>query len=502
LLAVALLAALGANGSAQAQSSSTSDLASQFGGYALDADSEGMSLTYNSPGLIPGTPSPIAQVSLPESLTNMNKSPSGYALASLVYPGPLLADLPTVLALGGFDQQTAPLGPDRPKAGDIPAYPVRAEAFFPSGPTSKSQDVGSGRETVVTAADSASAEAFYGAATLSPIINAGSIVSKTETHLENGQVVSRTRAELTNVDLIAGLIHMDSIVTDLVGTSDGKDGASAGTTVVNGLTFLGQPATLDGTGIHLAPKTQTGTPATLPAVDPGLTGVLDPVNNLLGSTVGTSNAGLNDLLTQGGITIRLIQPTEVKKGGDVTRLASGVHITIEYKGDTEPVLGQLLSLIKPENVPSQALDPCTTFQRPACPLPFSSPQSIVLIMKATHVETLGLASGHVHAAASEPFALPKLSVPSSIATAGPSAAFSTPTPSLRGGSGGGGGAGATPSIASASPLAFVSSSPLGAAVALLLLLLSGSAFWFGSGRLADNVLSVASSSCPEGLHRG
>jgi hypothetical protein len=31
--------------------------------------------------------------------------------------------------------------------------------------------------------------------------------------------------------------------------------------------------------------------------------------------------------------------------------------------------------------------------------------------------------------------------------------------------------------------------------------MSAAAFWFGSGRLADNVLSVASSSCPEGLDR-
>jgi len=48
----------------------------------------------------------------------------------------------------------------------------------------------------------------------------------------------------------------------------------------------------------------------------------------------------------------------------------------------------------------------------------------------------------------------------------------------------------------------VATSPLAAAVSLLLLLLAGSLFWVGSGRLADNVLSVASSSCPEGLDRG
>jgi len=506
LLGVALLAALGANGSAQGQTSGTSDLAAQFGGYALDADSEGMSFTYDSPGLIPGTPSPLAQVSFPLSLTNMNKSPSGYALASLVYPGPLLADLPTVLALGGFDQQTAPLGPDRPTAGDIPAYPVRAEAFYPSGPTSASQDIGSGRETVNTSADAADAEAFYGAATLPPLFTTGSATSITNTHLEQGLVVSRTRVELNGVDLFASLIHIDSIVTDLVATSDATEAATAGTTIVSGVTFLGMPATIDGNGIHLAPQAATpSAPVTLPPLG-GITDPLQPVltqlNDLMVSTVGTANADLNQLLNAGGISVQLIQPTEVKKGPEARRLASGVLVTIRYSGDSEPVLGNILQLIDPTQVPADYVDPCTTFQQPApCPIPFTSPQTLVLAMKTTHVESIGLAAGHVHASASPPFALPSITPGGGISTpGGASPAFSTPTPSPSGGGGGPGGSGS--SIGAATPLAFVGTGPLAAAVSAILLLVSGGFFWFGSGRLADNVLSVASSTCPEGLDHG
>ncbi|MEY2423928.1 MAG: hypothetical protein QOI95_3995 [Acidimicrobiaceae bacterium] len=506
LLGVALIAAMGANGSARAQTSGgPTDLASQFGGYALDADSEGMSFTYDSPGLIPGTPSPLAQVSFPESLVNMNKSPSGYALASLVYPGPLLADLPTVLALGGFDQQTEPLGPDRPMTGDIPAYPVRAEAFYPGGPTSKAQDVGSGRETVNTAADSANATALYGAATLPPLFTTGSATSTTETHLEQGLAVSRTRVELSGVDLFASLIHIESIVTDLVSTSDGTTAATDGTTIVSGVTFLGLPATLDGSGIHLAPQAAVpGAPATLPPLG-GITDPLQPVltqvNDLIVSTVGTANAGINELLNAGGITVQLIQPTEVKNGADASRLASGVLVTIRYTGDSEPVFGEILKLIDPTKVPADYVDPCTTFQQPApCPIPFSSPQTLVLAMKTTHVETIGLAAGHVHTGASQPFALPSIGSVGGISTPGATAGFSTPTPAL-GGGGGGGSGGGSPSIGSATPLGFVGGSPLAAAVSIMLLVLASSAFWFGSGRLADNVLSVASSSCPEGLDR-
>src|SRR5439155_14588644 len=133
---VALLAGLGANGAARAQSV-LGDSSSAFGGFKLQSHGEGLTITYDSPGLVPGTPSPLVAGSVPESLTNMDSGPSGFALASLVYPGPLLADLPTVLALGGF-----------PNADQVPAYPVRSQAFYPAGPTDASQQVGSGQETV------------------------------------------------------------------------------------------------------------------------------------------------------------------------------------------------------------------------------------------------------------------------------------------------------------------------------------------------------------------
>jgi hypothetical protein len=94
--------------------------------------------------------------------------------------------------------------------------------------------------------------------------------------------------------------------------------------------------------------------------------------------------------------------------------------------------------------------------------------------------------------------LPTTGGVSSPGTSGTSG-FTTPTPSA-GGGGGGGGGGTT--LGAASPLAFVGGSPLAAVVSLMLLLLTGSMFWFGSGRLADNVLSMSSSTCPEGLDRG
>jgi len=493
LFGVAALAGLGANG-ARAQSV-LSDTTPTFGGFKLQSHGEGLTITYDSPGLIPGTPSPLVAGSLPESLTNMDSGPSGYALASLVYPGPLLADLPTVLALGGF-----------PNADQVPAYPVRSQAFYPAGPTAASQDVGSGRETVNTDEKTAHAQVVYGAAQAPPVITAGSVTSTSESDVADTQLVTRTRVELSNVDIMLGLVHMDSIVTDLVATSIGTDGATAGTTTVSGLTVLGQPATIDANGVHLVaqpsspPSSSSGGP--LNSIVGGLDPALSPLNQLLVSTLGAANADINQLLAQGGITVRLVEPTEVKKGGDASRLASGVLITITYNGSTEPVLSNILNLIPIESLPSQNLCGSPPGGNPQC-VPFSSPQSLVLAMKATHIETIGLAAGNVRASAAPPITLPSL--PRTLSLPTPSAAttangFSTPTPAV-----GGGNASSSPgggSVGAASPVAFVGSAPLAAILSGLFLLMAASFFWFGSGRLADNVLSVASSSCPEGLDRG
>ena len=487
LIGVAFLAGVGANATAQTTTSDSSRGSVAFGGFKLQSSGEGVTFTYNSPGLIPGTPSPLFAASLPESMTNMDSGPSGYALASLVYPGPLVADLPSVLALGGV-----------PNANQIPSYPVRSQAFYPAGPTDASQDLGSGRESVSAAEKTANAETVYGAMQLPPMFNAGSIVSTSSSEVQDSQIVTRTRVELSNVDIALGVVHMDSIVTDLVATSNGTDAATDGTTTVSGMKVVGHPATIDATGVHLEPEVLRSSPSSSSSSDPlaPITGALqpavDPLNKLMTDTLGSANEDVNKLLAQGGINVQLVQPNEVKKGAEASRLASGVLVTITYNGSTEPVLSNILNLIPVESLPSQGLGP----------IPFSSPQSLVLALKATHVETIGLAAGSVHAAASPPFTLPSVATTGGLASTGAANGFSTATPSLGAAGANGAGAGGGPSIGNASPLAYVGGEPLAAALSVLLLLLAGTGFWIGSGRLADNVLSVTSSSCPEGLDRG
>jgi hypothetical protein len=492
LAGVALLAASAGNAAANAQTidftESSDGPSSSFGAYKLEAHGEGITFTYDSPGLIPGTPSPIFAASFPESLANIDSGPSSYALASLVYPGPLVADLPTVLALGGV-----------PNASSIPSYPVRAQAFYPAGPTEADEQIGPGRQSVSTSEDRAKATTNYGAAQLPGIVNVGQITSTVDNTLDSGSVVSRTRVELSGVDLFAGLMHMESIATDLVATSDTTQATTEGTTTVSGLSFLGLPATVDASGVHFTspPGNDSAPPPTGPLspVGAGLQPAGDGLTQVMTSAIGAGNTDANQLLAAAGLEMKLLEPSETNNGSDASRMASGLLITLTYNGSTEPVLSDLLNLIPIESLPSQGIGP----------IPFSSPQSLVLAMKATHVETIGLAAASVRASATPPFDAASFvgrfgRIGSTAGTVGTvkGGRVSTSAPAAGGGGAAGGGAG---TIGNALPIALADAGPLAAAVVVMLGALAAAFAGIAGGRFADKVLTAAGSSCPEGLDR-
>src|SRR5204863_3346632 len=114
------------------------------------------------------------------------------------------------------------------------------------------------------------------------------------------------------------------------------------------------------TGVHLEPEVLRSSPSSssssaspLDPIAQAVQPAVDPLNKLLTDTLGSANEDVNKLLGQGGISVRIIEPSEVKKGAEASRLASGVLVTITYNGATEPVLSNILGLIPVESLPSQ-----------------------------------------------------------------------------------------------------------------------------------------------------
>jgi hypothetical protein len=498
----------GANGPAAAQTDAERELINQFGGYELSAGADGFLFTYDLKGVLP-IPPPLFQAGIPEARTSLNNSPNGQSLASLAWPGSLIADLATALAqscdpLSEPPDEICPGDPDQPPP--IPAYPVRATAFYPGAQTEERQEPAPGTAMVAIAGPVATeAVAQISGSDLPSWFRIGTINTHVNAQVVEGQVVARSRVEMAGIDLFAGLIHIDSLVTDIVSTTNGSEAASGGRTAATGVKLLGLNATLDDQGLHLvAPEPAAGSPAPggplSPLTDPllgegsplapvgdALAPALEALNQLVTQLLGTTGT-VNELLAAAGIEIRLFDPVETKTGSAVTRTSGGLALTLTYEGGKQEALSELIGQVSSQLPADEVL--------PGAP----SPQALVNLMRETHIVGISMAPGTATANVNSPFSpspagsaapvgggtgLPSASAPL------PSSGFSTPLPALPGSPGAAPGA-TQPIAASARPLAWW----------LVALLLLSVPFWAaGTSRLADNVLAPVASGCPEGKHR-
>ncbi len=490
-LAAFLLLGVGANGAAQAQ---TQDGAAQFGGFSLSSRGNGFLLSFDSPHLLP-LGSPLFEVGMPEAQATQSSGPSGYALASLAYPGALLANLPAVIAQSGNDVP-------------VPPYPAQQQAFYPSGPTDASQQLGTATMNATTTETTSDGIANYDGSDLQTFFASGAMVVRSHTGIEDGQVVSRVHSEVDNVNIL-GIITIGSIATDMVAVSNGQDADTSGTTVTNGVKVLGLDATIDSDGVHLANPAANGSSSpssSAPAgpLDPvlngaglgSLAGPLQPVaqalSQLITSFVGATGS-INDLLQQAGITVKLLEPSATKNGGQAQRTANGLLVEINYNGRTAPLVSQLLAAVPSDQLPADPLIPQVPLN--------TSPQALFNLLKETYITDLALAPGAVAVQASAPYVASPATRSSSGSTAplgvqgiaSTNTPFTTSAPKLSTGPTTTGG----DSIGNALPID-LSGNPYPVIAALLLAVAMMALFGYGGGFLADNVLASTSAACPEG----
>ena len=366
---------------------------SGLGGFTLEARANVFEYTYASPGLLP-TGNVIFQVSLPYSFAQLNNT-TGQALSSLAWPGPLLADLGVVVEQGTEEDQRPPFR--------IPAYPVRAEAFSPQGPANQeSEAIPGARMRAFAEQQRVRADTTFSSMLIPGIFDAGGLTSEATSEVVDGLGITTARSTMTDVSLLAGLIHIGELVTEVTTTSDGVTATAETSTDVAGLTFAGAAATVDEEGIHLAEQQPGGNDATdllteqIPFGDiTGGTGqVTEAVSSGLQSLLEQAGGGLNELAEQSGIIVRLFPGTATVDGAEGESSSSGLQIELFYDGQTTPVMSDLLALVPISELPSEAL----------LPIPFNtSPQALVSLLQETHINTISLGSAGASAVASEAF---------------------------------------------------------------------------------------------------
>jgi hypothetical protein len=446
-----------------------------FGTYQLEARGTGVQARYLIEGLLPGG-APVLDLTIPETLSRFSSGPTGYGLASLAYPGGVIVNLQSLIAQAG-----APPGTE----AAIPPYPIKAEAFYPSGPTEVFSTQAGGEQRVQTGDLGVEAAATFPQLDANPVVKVGSIRSASRSAIEDGKAVSRTRIELGNVDILGGVITIDALVTDLVAAHDGSMGASAGGTTATGVRFLGLAAKLTKDGLTLDPAPPVEGPAaplgTLlnPLLEP-LQQLTAPVQALLQQVLQQATPSLDDLLAGAGISLRLLDEADVpSEAGAAGRRSSGLAIDLTYEGTKQAGLRDLIQSIPAELRPS--LGPLPN------PLDF---------LTENHIGGLTLASGSVTALASAPFDTEDLgggadlgsgSFDGGLPPLGDTVGFDTPVPTIPRPSADLGGTGNA---------ALSTAATAGLLIGLLLL---SPLFGLGSTRLADNVLRATATSCPSGL---
>ncbi len=260
---------------------------SGLGSWGLAAAAQGVNLKFGEPNYCFVTPSGLngCEGVVPEATSQLQNGPIGSATAAVAWPGLLAANAGSLLI-------TASSGNVPPQA-TVLNEPVRAEARTGSAPdTVTNTSIPNSTMKAVAKPLSTSAEAAVSGMSVAAAGTFGPIKTHTDTTVNAAkQVTSQATSQVSNIDLAAGVVHIGSVTSTAVATSDGVAATAKGKTLVSNVTIAGFPATIDGNGV-----TVQGT----------------------GLALTTATNAVNAALANAGMTLLVSEPQGKPNGPDVT----------------------------------------------------------------------------------------------------------------------------------------------------------------------------------------
>ena len=188
--------------------------APNLGGYVTEGDGAPLSVLIFEPvAPVPVDPGdPHLRADHAYVLTNLNTGPAGRALASSAWPGPLVGD--------GFDTVTG--------AGD---YPFKTDITSPGTETEQSQEApgGAGMRSFASGFETR-AIAQAGESPAGEQLAFGNFDGESYSRLEDGRAVTTTTVVAQDVNLLGGMITIDSVETSITTSSDGVTSGTKGRT--------------------------------------------------------------------------------------------------------------------------------------------------------------------------------------------------------------------------------------------------------------------------------
>ena len=211
------------------------DAASEVGAFDAIGDSNGIGAVFGNPN---APPYPTATLLVPYAGSSLTAGPSGRALSSMNWPGPLAGNAGSLVNVIG----AAPLPPNIVANAN---YPVKAEANAGGGGRDE-QTVGPMRAIV----DGAEAQAITTMSDFATpaLVSASRIVTESRSFLENGLAIVEAETVMEDVE-VANLLGFESIRTFVRAESDGVTAKVAHDVTVTGATVGGQPAEITDEGL-------------------------------------------------------------------------------------------------------------------------------------------------------------------------------------------------------------------------------------------------------------
>lgn len=196
------------------------------------AASDGIGGSFGDPS---AQPYPVAAGQIAHTETALSTGPTGYALASTAWPGPLAANAGSLAVLLG--------GP--PQAGQA-NYSGRAEAFAPAGPHDAEM------AGMRAHADGGEAEATAGAQDVEgqPGVMTGDVTTRSRSSFAASTLRAVSSCTASDLSFAEGLVTIGSVRTEAEATTTGQGSEAGGRTVVSGMKVGGQDAEVDEDGVR------------------------------------------------------------------------------------------------------------------------------------------------------------------------------------------------------------------------------------------------------------
>lgn len=287
-------------------------------GWTSQADANTVDIVVDNTSGLSGI-HPLSEVDLPEDTSDFESGPYGYGLASVLWPGAVAGNVGSLSGELPIPSQLAPL------FGDL-NDPVKAESYYPAGPTQV--DYPSGNQTgAVEMSSQATANGISAKAGLGDIGVAGLLslqsVQGSTTATASDVAQSTASGSFSSLSLLGGLITVGATTSSATAESDGLHPSGTSQTHIGAITVLGHSVSVGSDGLVVGPATATGLSAlTAPttALVNQLIGLIDLKMMMLPQQ--TISQAPAEQITSAGLQISFSLPAAIDPSLDCSALNS------------------------------------------------------------------------------------------------------------------------------------------------------------------------------------